>query len=71
LNTCPVYSVTDTAFEAIVGFDSYRALKANAEAHPTSEEARRILIAKWFYSHGFLNQDFPPISRYKIIGSES
>jgi hypothetical protein len=71
LDTRPLHSIADTAFEAIVGFDSYRALKANADAHPTSEEARRILIAKWLYSHGFLNQDFPPISRYKIIGSES
>ena len=51
---------TDIVMETLAGQDAYRIMKASTDP----ETQRRVLIAKWMYVHGILNDQFPPVKRY-------
>ena len=51
---------TDIVMETLAGQDAYRNMKASTDP----ETQRRVLIAKWMYVHGLLNDQFPPVKRY-------
>jgi hypothetical protein len=46
--------------ESLVGMELYAELKNSTE--PAVQ--RRVLVAKWVYIQGFLNNDFPAQERY-------
>lgn len=46
--------------ETLAGQQAYADLKASTDP----QIQRRVLISKWMYVHGFLNDRFPPVKRY-------
>lgn len=50
----------DAVMETLVGFECYKELKESDDAIVQ----RQILIARWIFTNGFLNNDFPCNFRY-------
>lgn len=52
--------MADIIIETLLGLESYRALREHADP----ADLHRLLICKWIYVQGFLNNDFPATERY-------
>ena len=52
---------TDGMMESLVGIEMYKLYKNDLN---NKERQHRILLCKWLYTHGFINEDFPVSTRY-------
>lgn len=55
-----VTRVVDLVIETIAGLEAHLAMKASSD--PLVQ--RRVLVAKWLYTQGFLTTDFPALERF-------
>jgi hypothetical protein len=55
-----VTHVVDLVIETIAGLEAHLAMKASSD--PLVQ--RRVLVAKWLYTQGFLTTDFPALERF-------
>ena len=52
---------TDIMMESLVGIEMYKLYKKDVN---NKDKQHRILLCKWLYTHGFVNEDFPVTARY-------
>ena len=52
---------TDSMMESLVGIEMYKLYKSDLS---DTEKQHRILLCKWIYTHGFINEDFPASTTY-------
>jgi hypothetical protein len=50
----------DIVLEQLAGLEMYAMMKNSEDP----EVRRRVLLGKWFYIQGFLNEVFPPTERF-------
>lgn len=55
-----VTCVVDLVIETIAGMEAHLVMKASSD--PLVQ--RRVLVAKWLYTQGFLTTDFPALERF-------
>eukprot|EP01036_Dinobryon_divergens_P024217 gene24217-32647_t len=53
---------TDVVCESLIGLEPYVEMKVDAGLYVVLR--RRILLTKWLYVHGFLDEDFPPTTKF-------